>query len=144
VKRLRFLLVALLLPPLISLAAACSDDSSSGAGASPSATAVAIVRGQVIVNFAGAPSQRSNVSIAFAVSPGTKAFDAIKRALGESNLNTQDFGGSLGLLITGFYGVQAQGNHFWEFLLNGKSSDVGVSGYEVKEGDVLEFRYASF
>jgi hypothetical protein len=96
-----------------------------------------------MVDFAGAPSQRAPVSMPFAVAPGAKALDAIKVALGDNNVSTQEFSG-LGAFVTGFYGVQAQGNNFWEFRVNGESSDVGVSAYEVKEGDVLEFRYASF
>jgi hypothetical protein len=103
-----------------------------------------LVRGQVIVNFAGAPIQRTTVAEDFAVTPGKKAWDAIRQAIGPSNISFVDFGGSLGIFITGFFGVEAEGNHFWEFFINGKSASVGVSGYAVQDGDVLEFRYSSF
>jgi hypothetical protein len=109
----------------------------------PTATPV-LTRGTVIVNFAGAPVQKPTVSVAFGVQPGQTAWTAVRQAIGQSNLTFQDFGGSLGIFITGFYGVQAQGNHFWEFFVNGQSSLVGVSAYIVKSGDVLEFRYSSF
>jgi len=82
--------------------------------------------------------------VAFGVQPGQNAWTAIQQAIGLSNLTFQDFGGSLGIFIDGFYGVQPQGNHFWEFFVNGQSSLVGVSAYIVKSGDVLEFRYSSF
>jgi hypothetical protein len=80
--------------------------------------------------------------MSFAVEPGTNAWTAIQSAIGTQNLTFQDYGGNLGIFINGFYGVQAEGNHFWEFYVNGKSSEQGVSAYDVKSGDVLEFRYA--
>ncbi len=102
-----------------------------------------MVRGTVVVNFAGTPSQRPTASVPFEVSPGQNALTAIRQAIGPSNLTFEDFG-SLGVFITGFNGVQAEGNHFWEFFVNGQSSSVGVSAYIVRNGDVLEFRYSSF
>ena len=80
----------------------------------------------------------------FAVEPGAKAWDAIKQAVSASNVNSKDYGGDLGIMITGLYGVEAAGNHFWEFVVNGKSSEKGVSNYAVQDGDILEFRYAAF
>jgi hypothetical protein len=138
--------LALIVPLLVLLGSGCSDgDSSKESSAAPPAasSAAAQLRGRVMIDFTGTPSQRAPVSMPFAVAPGAKALDAIKAAIGESNISTQEFSG-LGAFVTAFYGVQAQGNNFWEFRINGESSDVGVSSYEVKEGDVLEFRYASF
>jgi len=109
----------------------------------PTATPV-VYHAQVIINFAGAPLQRTTVAVQVSVAPGTNAWGAIKRAIGVSNLAYTDYGGDLGIFITGFYGVQAQGNHYWEFFVNGQSSSVGVSGYILGDGDVLEFRYSSF
>ena len=109
-----------------------------------SSSNVGLVQGTVVVNFAGSPSQRPASTTTFKVEPGTNAWTAIQQAVGPSNLTSQDFGGDLGILITGFYGVPAQGNNFWEFLVNGQSSGVGVSGYIVRDGDRLEFRYSSF
>jgi Domain of unknown function (DUF4430) len=134
-----------LVPLLVLFGSGCADDdSSSGSStAPPASSAAAQLLGRVMIDFTGTPSQRAPVSMPFAVMPGAKALDALELTLGENNVSTQEFSG-LGALITGFYGVQAQGNNFWEFLVNGESSDVGVSSYEVKNGDVLEFRYASF
>jgi hypothetical protein len=132
-------------PRLVSAAAPPPPPVQSSFGGGSRATATPnLTRGTVVVNFAGAPSQRPTASVAFAVQPGQNAWTAVREALGAGNLTFSDFGGSLGVFITGFYGVQAQGNHFWEFFVNGQSSSVGVSGYIVKNGDVLEFRYSSF
>ncbi|HEX5368696.1 MAG TPA: DUF4430 domain-containing protein [Dehalococcoidia bacterium] len=155
-----------LLAPLLLLAAACSNGNSSTATATPqpvATTAVAAtsgtgvttgnsgataatakLHGTVAIDFTGAPQQHDGTPKPFAVDTGTKGLDAIKAALGDTNISTKDFGGSLGVFVTGLYGIEAEGNHFWEFTVNGKSSDVGVSTYEVKDGDALGFKYSSY
>jgi hypothetical protein len=95
----------------------------------------------VVVDFGGT---RENLSRPFAAPAGANAWSAIQHALGAANVSQRDFGGDLGVMITGLFGVTAQGNHFWEFLINGESSSVGVGSYLVREGDRLELRYSSF
>jgi hypothetical protein len=102
------------------------------------------VSGTVVVNFEGSPSPQGVRTARYEVEPGSNAWAAVQQALDRRNLDFQDFGAGLGILITGFYGVLAQGNGFWEFRVNGQSSDVGVSGYIVRDGDRLEFRYSNF
>ncbi len=96
------------------------------------------------VDFTGAPQELESIEADFEVAAETIAWEAVKAALGEENLSFQDFGGDLGIFITGFSGVQADGNHFWEFKVNGGTAEAGVSKYKVKQGDVLEFVYSSF
>ena len=163
-----FRYLAWLLLPLLLLAGACSSGKSSAtaetspvatigsaatapAGASSVTTgpsgptaAAAMLHGTVVIDFTGAPRQHDATPQPYEVAPGTKALDAIKAALGHSNLTTKDFGGNLGAYVTALYGIEAEGNHFWEFMVNGKSSEVGISGYEVKDGDALGFRYSSY
>jgi uncharacterized protein DUF4430 len=160
----RRLSVLLILIPLLLLSS-CSDDDgderggaisppaatqatgSQSTGAEPAVTQAAptdaAVQGTITVDFTGAPEELERIDAAFEVSPGATAWDAIKTALGEENVSTQEFSG-LGLFITGFNGVEVEGNHFWEFKVNGEGSEVGVSQYEVKQGDVIEFVYSSF
>ena len=132
----------LLLVPLLLLAA-CSDDDDSAPATGPAGSA-ATISGSVGVDFTGAPQELDVIEATFEVEAGTTAWDAIKVALGEENLAFEDFGGDLGIFITGFNGVQAEGNHFWEFKVNGETAEAGVSKYEVTDGDVLEFVYSSF
>ena len=141
--KLRLFLIALLLPT-IWLGAACSDSDNNAPASTATAVVEAQVKGTVAIDFTDTGSQRPKTNAPFAVQPGTKAIDAIKDAVGGTNVGTKDFGGDLGIFITGFYGVEAAGNNFWEFSVNGKSSDEGVSKYEVKDGDSLEFKYSSF
>ena len=67
----------------------------------------------------------------FEVEAGSTAWEAIKAALGEDNFSFQDFGGDLGVFITGFNGVDAEGNNFWEFKPNGETAEVGGAEVEV-------------
>ena len=145
--------------------AGCSDDddgsSGSGTGAAPTAAAPteapataaaptgaaaadALVEGSVTVDFTGSPEERDPIDAPYEVEAGSTAWEAIQAAVGEENLSFDDFGGDLGILITGFEGVEIEGNHFWEFKVNGEAAEVGVSNYEVQDGDVLEFVYSSF
>ncbi len=165
-RRSRYLIALLL--PLLLLAGACSSTKSSataetspvatigsaatapsgGSSVTPAASgptsAAGLLHGTVAIDFTGAPRQHDAAPKPYAAADGTKALDAIKAALGDSNLSTKDFGGSLGVYVTAVYGIEAEGNHFWEFTVNGKSSDVGVSTYEVKDGDVLGFKYSAY
>jgi len=109
-----------------------------------SGEAVASVQGLVVINFAGAPAVRQSVRESFAVPAGSSAWDVLQQAVGLRNVGYVDYGGSLGVMVTSLYGTEAQGNHFWEFMINGAPASLGVSAYVVKEGDRLEFRYSSY
>ena len=124
----------------LSLYAVVLNDSDAEA---PAANA-GLLKGSVVVNYDNSGTTRPQRSRPFEVAPAASAWDAIKQAVGESNVTFQDFGGDLGILITGFDGVTLSGNRFWEFRVNGTPADVGVSTYKVKDGDVLEFRVGIF
>ena len=134
----RTTLILVLLPAL--LLASCSDDDDPP----QSTNSIGAVQGSVVVDFTGAPEEKERLERTFTVDAGARAWDAIRAAIGEDALTFQDFGGDLGILITGFEGVVVEGNHFWEFKVNGETSEVGVSTYEVQPNDVLEFVYSSF
>lgn len=103
-----------------------------------------VTRGRVVIDFAGASNPRPKVSKDFAVPAGSSAWEALKQALGSENISAKDSGPGLGMFVTGFYGVSAAGNQFWELIINGKPAELGVSSYIVKSGDVLEFRISTF
>ena len=47
----------------------------------------------------------------------------------------------MGYLIEEINGVKGANGKYWTFYVNGKSSDVGVSQYKLKNGDVIDWRY---
>ena len=125
----------------LSLYAVVLNDSDAEA---PTAANAGLLKGSVVVNYDNSGTTRPQRSRPFEVTPGATGWDAVKQGVGESNVTFQDFGGDLGILITGFDGVTLSGNRFWEFRVNGAPADVGVSSYRVKDGDVLEFRVGTF
>lgn len=142
----------LLVIPLLLLVS-CSDDDAGATEvptSTPAATATqvlaanAAIAGTVKVDFTGAPEELATIEAPFEVEAESTAWDAIMAAIGEENLKYEDFGGDLGIFISGFNGVDAEGNHFWEFKLNGETAEAGVSKYMVQQGDVIEFVYSSF
>ncbi|HYK08480.1 MAG TPA: DUF4430 domain-containing protein [Candidatus Eisenbacteria bacterium] len=71
-------------------------------------------------------------------------WEVIQNAVGLGNLHYTDYGGSLGVFITGFNGVDAASNQYYDFQVNGVSSNVGVSSYVVQPTDTLRFVLTSF
>jgi hypothetical protein len=96
---------------------------------------------QVGINYAG---QKTADSYSVSVNPGQSAWDAVVSAVGLSNLQYTDYGGSMGIFITGFNGINAASNQYFEFRVNGVSSNVGVSSYQCNDGDKLDFVLTSF
>ena len=97
----------------------------------------------VRVNFAGSGSSRAAVSASCSIPAGASAWDCVRQAIGIENIQSQDFGGSLGIFIVGLFGAAPNFGAcgcFWEFVANGVSSDVGVSAYVVRPGDTLQWR----
>lgn len=78
------------------------------------------------------------------VVPGETAWQAVQDAIGLANLQYTDYGGDLGIFITGFNEVNAASNQYYDFQVNGASSSVGVSTYIVANHDVLKFVLIGF
>lgn len=94
------------------------------------------------IDYAGA---KSNDSYDVTIDQGANAWEAIKKAIGIDNLKYTDYGGNLGIFITGFNEINADPNsQYYEFRVNGVSSNVGVSSYICNNGDKLDFVLTSF
>lgn len=96
---------------------------------------------QIGIDYAG---QRASDSYSITVNQGQSAWDAVVAAVGINNLQYTDYGGSMGIFITGFNGITATSNQYFEFRVNGVSSNVGVSGYKCNDSDKLDFVLTSF
>lgn len=93
------------------------------------------------VEYAG---QKNSDSYSVKVSPNQSVWEAVQKAIGVSNLQYTDYGGSMGIFITGLNGVAAAANQYYEFRVNGVSSDIGISSYVCKDGDRLDFILTAF
>lgn len=88
--------------------------------------------------------QKTNDSYSVTVERGQNAWETIKTAIGVENLQYTDYGADLGIFITGFNGIFASSNQFYEFRVNGASSNVGISSYVCQTGDSLSFILTTF
>lgn len=78
------------------------------------------------------------------ITPGENAWQAVQDAIGLSHIQYTDYGGNLGIFITGFNGINASANQYYDFHINGVSASVGVSSYTVVDKDVLQFVLTNF
>lgn len=72
---------------------------------------------------------------------GKNAMELLKVAYPSTVTKTS---GSLGEYVTGINGKEAGSNEYWQFLVNGKSSDVGASSYITKSTDTIEWKLTAF
>lgn len=107
----------------------------------PSPTPVPSSSVEIAIDYGG---QKTPDSYTADIEVGESAWEATKKALGIENLQYTDYGGDLGIFIIGFNGVAAAGNQYYEFRVNGVSSNVGVSSYICNKGDKLEFILTTF
>lgn len=70
-------------------------------------------------------------------------FDLLKKVTAENsfNLNSKDYGGELGVFIQGIGGVSNSRDKFWQYWINNEYSQVGASSYQLKNGDLVEWKY---
>ena len=96
---------------------------------------------QIGIDYGG---EKSSDSYTTTLSSSQTAWDAVVAAVGIGNIAYTDYGGDLGYFITAFNGISADANQYFEFRVNGVSSNIGVSGYKCNDGDKLDFVLTSF
>lgn len=57
------------------------------------------------------------------------------------SFHAKDFGEALGMFIEEINGVPNTSERYWIYYVNNKKAAVGVSGYTLKPGDVIEWKY---
>jgi hypothetical protein len=67
---------------------------------------------------------------------GENAVDLLKA---DHQIDTKSYSG-IGEMVLSIDGVAPDSKHFWEFFVNGKSSNVGASSYVLKAGDKIEWK----
>lgn len=114
-----------------------------------------------IADIAGEDFEQEAVEIAtvvFDFAPGdVRRFENVEFVVGESLLaiservalgsalsfETKDFG-AMGKLVTRIgQKSNGDGKAFWQFWVNGDYATVGASGYQVKGGDVIEWKFTN-
>lgn len=76
---------------------------------------------------------------------GATAFDVLKNATdaNSTELKYKDYGGELGIFIESIGGIgkDPSGKKWWQYWVNNKYSQVGVSSYKIQPGDIIEFKF---
>ena len=72
----------------------------------------------------------------YQVAAGQTAIDLLKAS---HQAQTKEYQG-LGEFVLSIDGNAPDSKHFWEFFVNGKSSNVGASSYTLKDGDKIEWK----
>ena len=70
---------------------------------------------------------------------GENAIDLLKL---DHKIETQNYSG-IGEFVQSIDGVQPDSKHYWEFFVNGQSSNVGASSYTLKNGDKIEWKIST-
>ncbi len=101
----------------------------------------AIKTAEIEIDYAG---EHAASTYTDTITPGETAWQIVQESVGLTNILYTDYGGNLGIFITGFNGVSADANQYYDFQVNGISSTVGVSTYTVANHDILKFVLTSF
>lgn len=72
------------------------------------------------------------------IKDGATAYDLLSSA---HKVESKSYSG-IGEFVESIDGIKPDSQHFWEFILNGKSSNVGASSYTLKDGDKIDWKLA--
>ena len=70
---------------------------------------------------------------------GQSAMDVLEAT---HQVESKEYSG-LGKMVISIDGKAADSKHFWEFFVNGKSSNVGASSYKLQENDKIEWKLST-
>ncbi len=70
---------------------------------------------------------------------GQSAMDVLEAT---HRVESKEYSG-LGKMVLAIDGAKPDSKHFWEFFVNGKSSNVGASSYVLKAGDKIEWKLSA-
>lgn len=79
------------------------------------------------------------------ITDGQTAYDLLKKVAAENNLDLKikDYGGSAGAFIEAINKIENSltKNQYWQYWVNNRYAEIGAGQYELKAGDVLEWKY---
>lgn len=79
-----------------------------------------------------------------AIKENETVFYLLKKTTEKNNigLKYKDYGGDMGVLVESIDGAanDYKANKYWQFWVNGEYSNIGASGYKLKNGDKVEWR----
>ncbi len=71
------------------------------------------------------------------------AFEALQNLAQQNNLNLKTKQYDFGVFVEGIGGVENTKEKTWIYFINGKSAEVAADKYELKNGDIIEWKYVT-
>lgn len=79
------------------------------------------------------------------IESGDTVFDLLKKTTEQNNLefSYKDYGGEMGIFVESINSIKnsISDNRFWQYWVNNVYAQVGAGSYELKDGDVIEWKY---
>ena len=69
------------------------------------------------------------------------AFEALQNLAQQENLDLKTKQYDFGVFVEGIGGVENTKEKAWIYFINGKSAEVAADKYELKNGDIIEWKY---
>lgn len=69
------------------------------------------------------------------------AFEALQNLAKQENLDLKTKQYDFGVFVEGIGGVENTKEKAWIYFINGKSAEVAADKYELKNGDIIEWKY---
>lgn len=100
------------------------------------------IKVDITINGKDGGSEKYNTTVI----NGQTAIDALTKLDKDSDQFVYEYkeDPSFGAYVTSINGVKAAEKEFWAFKVNGQDSNLGISSYNVKDGDMLSFTLSKF
>ena len=72
---------------------------------------------------------------------GDTAYDALVEVTQEHDIELNAPENEYGVFVNGIGGLEAADAYYWSFIVNGKSEEIGISSYELENGDNIQLKY---
>ena len=128
-KKVVFLLAILL------LAVSCSKPQSFAPN-SPASQQIPLISSSSLGTSLNSNAKPSPYYVKYSGAEGKNALELLKIA---HKIETKNYPG-VGEFVESIDGVKGDSKHFWEFFVNGKSSNVGAGSFITKNGDIIEWK----
>lgn len=101
----------------------------------PSATIAPLAKATLVLDFGiGAATTYEKIA-------AKTAFELLEKVAEENGITMDVKKYDFGMLVNSIDGRENTKDLAWIYYVNGKSADVGADSYQLKEGDVVEWKY---
>ncbi|MFA6215820.1 MAG: DUF4430 domain-containing protein [Patescibacteria group bacterium] len=102
------------------------------------------IKVNLMLDFGNGEVQTFN---SIALAENSSVFELLKKITAENKLefSYKDYGGELGVLVESINKIANNNktNRFWHYWVNNVYAEIGASNYQLKAGDIVEWKYVS-